>query len=181
MGWGYPPSFRDPESIRSFPAWAFIIVAGGVPLLCVIIGIYILHRDYVRRTTWSEERAMVTRSYVDGDWKRNRGQRYWAVIKYQYAIGDSAYRGEFTTPETESKGAAESAEEGYPEGKMVRIRVNPKDVSKSAHIGTEADRRFAYLLTAMMAGFFLLNVGIGVYGLYKQRELVKIERKSSQG
>ncbi len=69
--------FSDPESVKSFPWWLFLLIGVGVGSIFFFIGIGLLISDYVKRTTWLDVQAEVI---------------YSEVVKYEDDEGDDMYK-----------------------------------------------------------------------------------------
>ncbi len=161
--------FSDPESIKRFPWWLFLLLGVGVGGVFFFVGVGLIYSDCVKRTTWIDVQAEVIDSevikYEDGE----GNDLYKVDVDYRYEVNGEFYENDFQTSGSSVKSWAEKAQAKFPAGSTVPVKVNPLNPEQSMRPGEDM---WLALIFTLLGGILGVVFGwVGVYGIKKQRAL----------
>ena len=123
------------EKTTNFTKGQILIL--GICILLSMKGLYTLSTGLeitFDAANWISSEAKVLESRLDRIFYNKYGPTYRAVITYQYVMDDTTYINDvFTVPNrTMTKNIADKKIRRYPEGRDIKIWVDPKNPMRSA-------------------------------------------------
>ncbi|MBS3123062.1 DUF3592 domain-containing protein [Candidatus Woesearchaeota archaeon] len=175
----YRRSTSKSTSIK-LPGKAGLIIFLAMSIIFLILGIYLMAKDYNAQKNWLQIEGEITISEVyrttgGGSGGSNR-LTYGPDLEYRYIFGEKEYLGHCCEESSSSVSMAQKIVDQNPVGSKVEVLVNPEEPYTSLLKEGANPFRFGNLL---FTGFSLLFVILGIIGLL-QKNIPPPENDSNQ-